>query len=333
MLFLVACSPDELPLLQEGALGSPWLRQSSDSGGCSEYVFDSALANLEYTTSTMARARRIIPYAPADTNLFGWTQLRYIILLESPVEINRPVDIIYFHGGGGDVGHAANGDNLVFEFLEQGYDVWCVEYRRGWHEGSYDPCIQRDVFNATAEDFNRLDTAGQWALEDARLAVEQIAANSTDSFVVYGTSFGAYLSMMCGPFMHQTKVDRYRIAGCMALYGSVPPESPILSRTPTFLLHGLTDSLNVPDRGPLFNTPPPVGRIMDGSRTVYTRIRPYMSAWLLTHSGGHGTGPITSSGLRGICESALLEGRFPEGRYRLRDDGMVVSGGPGFGGP
>jgi pimeloyl-ACP methyl ester carboxylesterase len=233
------------------------------------------------------------------------------------------VDIVYFHGGGGDVGHAANSDELVEEFLRNGYDVWAVEYRRGWHKGSYDPCIPRDPFSATPEDFERLDTAAAWALDDARLAMETIAANSSDSFIVYGTSFGAFPAMMNGPFLQQRLVDRYRIVGCMALYGCVRPGTPLRSSMPTFLLHGLEDTLNGPDRDPVFDVPPPVGRLMDGSRLIYSRIRDSMPSWLLLHSGGHGPGPITPAAIREVAERAVLEQELPEGRYFLQENGAI----------
>jgi hypothetical protein len=50
--------------------------RSADSVDCNEYLFDSALANLEYTNLTISKARRVVAYAPADTNTLGWTQLR-----------------------------------------------------------------------------------------------------------------------------------------------------------------------------------------------------------------------------------------------------------------
>lgn len=326
LLFLFACQRPE-----PGDWPVP-LARSADSLGCGEYVFDSALANLEYVTPLMVRASRILPYAPADTNTFGWTQLRYALLLESPSEIRRPYTIIHFHGGGGDVGHATNVDNTVLEFLENGYDVWSVEYRRGWHAGSYDPCLPRDPFSATAEDFNRFDTAVVWALRDVRTALSRIAAYSTDSFLLYGTSFGAHLAMMCGPFDDPVRTDRNRVKGVMALYGSVRAGLEPRSRIPTFLLHGERDSLNGPDRAPLFGIDPPVGRYVDGSRAIYSRLRDYMPTWLMMHGAGHGTGGLTASALKGIAEETLINPRVPTGRYRLLPDGSIITGPPG-GGP
>ncbi len=86
--------------------------------------------------------------------------------------------------------------------------------------------MPRDPFSATAEDFNRFDTAVVWALRDVRTALSRIAAFSTDSFLLYGTSFGAHLAMMCGLFDDPVRTDRNRIKGVMALYGSVRDAMP-----------------------------------------------------------------------------------------------------------
>lgn len=319
----LACTyhePPELSLRQTAQAASEFGAQP-----CSTYLFDSALANLEYSTPFLRHAHRIVPYAPADTNLFGWTQMRYVIQLVSPSEVRQPYDIIYLHGGGGDVGHAALGDNLVYELVEKGYNVWCVEYRRGWHEGSYNRCIPRDMFKATEADFQRLDSAAVWALRDVRLAIDQIAANTTDSFILYGSSFGAYLALMSGPFDDEVRVRRNRIKGCLALYGCVRPGTPLGNPMPTFMLHGAADSLNGPDRQPIFNIPPPKGRMMEGSRAVYGRIHQHSPTWLMMHDFGHGTGPITSSGLREVMEKAFIKRRIPVGRYRLLPDGRVLA--------
>jgi len=135
---------------------------------CHEYLFDSALANLLYLTSAMETAASIDRYALPDTNVFGWMQERFVIHYQSDHASPKPYDVVYLHGGG-DVGHAGNFSDDVTAFLRAGYDVWSLEYRRGWHEGSYNPCLPRDPYSATEADFNRFDTATVWAAQDAQL--------------------------------------------------------------------------------------------------------------------------------------------------------------------
>jgi hypothetical protein len=96
---------------------SPGLALRSDSAGsCNEYLFDSALANLLYLTSAMEAATLLVPYAPPDTNVFGWMQERFVLFYQTTHPNPKPYDVIYLHGGGGRRGACGQLQRRNFRF-------------------------------------------------------------------------------------------------------------------------------------------------------------------------------------------------------------------------
>jgi predicted esterase len=311
-LALAACAKPELPRPD----ADPWTPLART--GCGEYVFDSALAVLADSTDLMRNATAIHAYAAPDTNTLGWTQHRFVLELRTPVSPRQPVSVVYFHGGGGDVGHAGNADEDLKELLRAGYDVWSVEYRRGWHAGSYDPCLPRDPFAATAADLARFDTAAAWALADARAALAFVAGRTSDSLLLWGSSFGAHLAMALGPYAAPAESAAHRVLGTAAFFGSMPADAPPLSPMPCFLLHGELDPVNGPDTGPLYG----IGALAKGGRAVYGEIAPLAPSWLLMHPGGHTMGRLSGAQQVDAVERTLLGRRAAPGHYFLDETGI-----------
>jgi pimeloyl-ACP methyl ester carboxylesterase len=316
---LAACEKPDTPQPSEavdGAFAEGAAMRTSAT--CNEYRFDSALAVLQDSTALMQQADGLYAYAPPDTNTFGWMQARYVLHLKSTAVVKRPISILYFHGGGGDVGHAGFADDDLTALLQAGYDVWSVEYRRGWHAGSYDACLPRDPMAATPEDFLHFDTAAQWAYQDARAAAAFVAGLTGDSLMLWGSSFGAYLALALGPYAEAGWSNQQRLIGTVALFGSVPAGSIPQSRMPCFLLHGENDPIHGPDTGPLYG----LGPMVLGSRSVYTDLESEMPCWLITHPGGHSTGGLTGKQLVRLMERSLLQRRIATGAYHRSSGGI-----------
>lgn len=323
-LALSACTKDELPRTGRGN----WL--ADDRMICDEYLFDTALANARVPTATIMRASALYDYLPADTNLFGVLQRRFVLDLRPLAAQPGLPDIIWLHGGGGDAGMAANEQEEVFHFLDMGFRVWVVEYRRGWHAGTYDPCLPRDPFSATAEDFMRLPLAADLALADAREAVAFVRERSDRDLVLYGTSFGAALALGLGPFSEEGFVAQNRIMGVAAAYGSVPTDVPLRNDVPTALWHGLNDRINGPDVGTLYGLQTPYAVPSRGSRSIYAGIRDRMPAWLFLHPHGHGYGPdIPETLAADLLLGALLGGWPATGSYGVNGEGLQPLDEPG----
>ncbi len=290
---------------------------------CQEYLFDSALANLLYLTDVMLQAESIEIYAAPDTNTFGWTQERYVVFYRSTHASPKPIDVVYLHGGGADVGHAGNHAAEISAFVKMGYDVWSLEYRRGWHAGSYDSCLPRNPYASTEADFDRFDTAVVWAAQDCALGLSFIASLTTDSLLLYGTSFGGHLALMNGPFAPATAVANNRILGSVCVSGSVSQELTHNATVPFLCIHGDADSTNVADYGPLFMAPGAYARYAKGGRAVYQELSPYMPAWLIMHGGGHGKLPGEGSKIVKLIERSVIKRLITPGAYRATSSGFV----------
>ncbi|MBI1192525.1 MAG: hypothetical protein GC205_05050 [Bacteroidetes bacterium] len=314
----VACQKEQPPLLQPTPLS-----RTDSAGSCHEYLFDSALANLLYLTSAMENATSITSYAPPDTNVFGWMQERFVIHFQTDHPSPKPYDVVYLHGGGGDVGHAGNFSDDVAAFLRSGYDVWCLEYRRGWHEGSYDPCIPRNPYAATEADFNRFDTATVWAAQDAQLGIVYIASQTTDSLILYGTSFGGHLAVMNGPYGSTAAAVNQRIVAAISVSGSTMPHLTFQHVVPMLFIHGETDSVNTPDFGPLYQSTFGYARYAVGGRALYEALSPNTPSWLIMHPGGHSKSIAKGKRLVNIIERTVLTGQIPPGRFNANSSGIT----------
>jgi hypothetical protein len=318
LLLAAACAKPEPPVAGRGAL---W---EGPRAICDEYLFDTALANGQVATATIERADGLYDYLPPDTNLLGVRQRRFVIDLRPTVPQPGLPDIVWFHGGGGDAGMAANDLEEVFHFLDLGFRVWAVEYRRGWHGGTYDPCLPRDPFAATAEDLLRMPRAADLARVDARAAVAFIRSRTDRGLLLYGTSFGAALALGCGPFAESGFTAEQRVVGVAAAYGSVPADAELRNAVPTALWHGLDDRINGPDVGPLYGLEGPLAVIARGSRSIFAGIRDDMPAWLFLHPHGHGYGPdVTETRAADLLLGALLADAPSRGAYGVGPQGII----------
>jgi|GEM_PF-760674 len=305
---------------------SPGLALRSDSAGsCNEYLFDSALANLLYLTSAMEAATLLVPYAPPDTNVFGWMQERFVLFYQTTHPNPKPYDVIYLHGGGGDVGHAGNFSDEISGFLRAGYDVWSLEYRRGWHEGSYNPCLPRNPYAATEADFARFDTATVWAAADARLGILYVASQTADSLILYGNSFGGHLAIMNGPYGSTAAEVNQRIVAAISVSGSTLPDLPIQNPVPVLFIHGENDSVNSPDFGPLYQSVADYARFAVGGRALYETLSPNMASWLIMHPGGHSKSIAKGKRLATIVERTVLGSQVPPGKCTASASGISPS--------
>jgi pimeloyl-ACP methyl ester carboxylesterase len=299
--------------------------RSDSSGSCNDYLFDSALANLLYLTSAMEAAALLVPYAAPDTNVFGWMQERFALFYQTPHPNPKPYDVIYLHGGGGDVGHAGNFSDEISGFLRAGYDVWSLEYRRGWHEGSYDPCLPRNPYAATEADFARFDTATVWAAADVRLGILFVASQTTDSLILYGNSFGGHLAIMNGPLGSTPAEVNQRIVAAISVSGSTLPDLPVQNPVPVLFIHGENDSVNSPDFGPLYQSVAAYARFAVGGRALHETLSPYMASWLIMHPGGHSKSIAKGKRLASIVERTVLEAQVPPGKYTASASGISPS--------
>lgn len=284
-----ACEHEPLPLPHDRSdFADP------DRRPCDEFVFDTALANGWVATKTLKSASLIHDYLPPAENLLGVRQRRYWARLDPDQPNEQHVDVVWLHGGGADVGMAANDKPEVFRFLSLGYRVWVVEYRRGWLASSYDPCMVRDANEATEADWLRMPQAADTALADVKAALLDIRSRSGNRLVLFGTSFGASLALACGPYADAGVPETLGITGVCAAYGSLPYGTPYRNAVPTVLWHGLKDQINGPDVGTLYHVQAQYGVPVKGSRRIYRDQAHYGPTWLFLHRGGHSYGPINA---------------------------------------
>ena len=300
-----------------------------DRVACQQFVFDSLMGNGLLPTPMTARAVARHDYLPPDTNLFGRRQHRFILELHSQVPNGRGVDAVFFHGGGGDVGMAVNDKEEVTRLLSLGYNVWMIEYRRGWHAGSYYPCIPRDPFSATAADLERMPDAANMALGDAQAAMAFIAELTPNQFLLYGTSFGASLALGCGPYASADFPTRERVRGVAACYGGMLLEAPVRYPMPTFFWYGLNDQINGPDESFLYQIEGPSAIALKGGRTMFSELTDAAPTWLVTHPFGHGYGTAEAIDVVDVAIASLMDTVLPVGSYSMV--GGVLE--PNFEGP
>jgi pimeloyl-ACP methyl ester carboxylesterase len=274
-------------------------------------------------TATLRAASEIHDYLPAADNMLGVRQRRYWARLDPEKPNGRGVDLVWLHGGGGDVGMAANDKKEVRFFLDQGFRVWVVEYRRGWLASSYDPCLERDPYAATAEDLQRMPLAAELAFDDTKAALEDIAGkNKGNGLILYGTSFGGALALACGPYAEAGFAAKHRILGACAAYGSVPPSMQPNNTMPTVVWHGEKDPINGPDIGTLYGIGGPHAVATKGGRAVYRELIGRAPSWLIMQPYGHGYGPIEVEQAAQTMLDCVLDNGWTEGSYAVRQNGI-----------
>ena len=293
---------------------------------CDEFNFDTAQANALVPTQTLLAASQLNDYLPAAENLMGVRQRRFWLRLEPALSNGEGLDIVWLHGGGADVGMATNDQAEVFHFLEKGYRVWVVEYRRGWLASSYDPCLVRDPFAASEADWMRMPLAAEMALEDAQSAIADIATHTDNQLVLYGTSFGASLALGCGPYAETGFPAAQGIVAVSAAYGSVPQDAELHNPMPTALWHGLQDPINGPDIGTLYNHEGPNAVPVKGSGRIYHEIKDLASCWLFVHRAGHGYGPINEQAAAERIRRCLQGSGAEPGAYLVSADSILPFG-------
>lgn len=291
LLLMTACAHDP-PVPSVASTDGRAVHADPDRVLCDEFSFDTAQANGRVPTRTLLSADALSDYLAPANNLLGVLQRRFWLRLDPAVSNGEGLDVVWLHGGGADVGMATNDQAEVFHFLELGYRVWVVEYRRGWLASSYDPCLERDPFAATAEDWNRMPLAAEMALADAKTAIADIAAQTSNQLVLYGTSFGASLAMGCGPYAEAGYPAAHNIVAIAAAYGSVPADAELRNPMPTALWHGMRDAVNGPDIGTLYGHEGPLAVPIKGSVRVYHELNALAPTWLFVHRLGHGYGPV-----------------------------------------
>ena len=327
-LLLASCYGHRLPGTGQGGNQGGQGNGGQGSGGqgngpCNEWVFDTTRANGHVMTATLRMATEIHDYLPAANNMLGVRQRRYWAQLDPEKPNGKGVDIVWLHGGGGDVGMACNDKKEVRFFLDQGYRVWVVEYRRGWLASSYDPCLERDPYAATAEDLKRMPQAAQLAMEDTKAALKDIAGkNGGRDLVLYGTSFGGALSLACGPYAEAGFAGENRIRAACAAYGSLPPDMALNNPMPTVLWHGERDPINGPDVGTLYNLGGPHAVSIKGGRAIYAELEGQAPNWLFMQPFGHGYGPIDDADAAKTMLDCVLGSQWPQGSYSVSRKGI-----------
>ena len=304
LCLVVGCSEPMEPL---------FVSENRDS--CDLYVWEEKLPPASFP----------MEFVRINTNQFGVEQTSFVA--KAPGVDTAPYDLVVIHGGGFDVGNATPGKEAITA-SNAGIGGWVVSYPRGWHEGSYDPCIQRGLDDVPAilypGDPDRFIAAVPEAIASVKASIRYISSQTSDSLILYGSSAGASLAYYTTIYGSPGFVDSFRIAGIIAAFGGVADTlSPTLENDlPVFAIHGLRDPKVDPDIAPLYDDPiMPVGK---GSRTIYKETRGGKDKWLLLHRRGHAHGPLgdrftITEGYRAITRQSA----YPPGPYGVSSTGLV----------
>lgn len=292
--------PAEGPGTSRGMVDDPQVRNVPE--GASRHFF--AGATLE---------------SSVRTNALGDAQVLYYDVYP-PAVPPLGLTVIYFHGGGYNVGYANNQGIVGACRHLTALGAWCisVEYRRGWH-GVGDGAVAGTPI--TASDRSRFDLALELARTDALDGWDHAhrVARTTHGFpelyVVMGESAGGSLASrvtLTNPLLNLP------VAGVVVGFGTHASTEPVAQfGIPVVIQGGLFDPIQ-----PAYDAPVYFSTLMPSSKGLFSlheelRTRGVPARLLLGAQDGHGFGAFGREGGGGDYYADALE--FFEDVYRGRE--------------
>lgn len=183
-------------------------------------------------------------YDSQRTNALGDDQvLFYDFLPRNPAVTKAKATVVYFHGGGYNVGFAnfATIYEEVEYFRDEGFDVITVEYRRGWNgDGSagVDTIVSGDGARfLTAIDLAKTDAIDAW---DHFHTQVRTSVGAYPYYLVAGESAGGSLASRVT--LTNTGLN-HNVVGVIVGFGTHAFDEPVVNLLPTCIQGGLFDPI------------------------------------------------------------------------------------------